>query len=174
MGKSMDLVIRNGVVVFPDRVEKADIGVSDGKIVEISQEISQDGKEVIDAAGKHIFPAATDGHVHFDDPGRTEWETIKNGSQALAAGGGGVFFDMPLNSSPCTLDRVNFEKKLAIAKEIPSVISVCGEGYVPQTWTRWRNLRNAELWVLKHFPASAELMNSQESMTIPLTRVWRN
>ena len=106
MGKSMDLVIRNGVVVFPDRVEKADIGVSDGKIVEISQEISQDGKEVIDAAGKHIFPAATDGHVHFDDPGRTEWETIKNGSQALAAGGGGVFFDMPLNSSPCTLDKV--------------------------------------------------------------------
>lgn len=124
MGKSMDLVIRNGVVVFPDRVEKADIGVSDGKIVEISQEISQDGKEVIDAAGKHIFPAATDGHVHFDDPGRTEWETIKNGSQALAAGGGGVFFDMPLNSSPCTLDRVNFEKKLAIAKRD----SVCDFG----------------------------------------------
>ncbi len=67
MGKSMDLVIRNGVIVFP---------------------------------------AATDGHVHFDDPGRTKWETIKNGSQALAAGGGGVFFDMPLNSSPCTLDKV--------------------------------------------------------------------
>lgn len=124
MFEKLDLIIRNGTVVFPDEIKKADIGISSGKIVEIREEIPKDAAEVVDASGKHVFPAATDGHVHFDDPGRTEWETIKNGSRALAAGGGAVFFDMPLNSSPCTLDKENFDKKLAVAKRD----SVCDFG----------------------------------------------
>lgn len=116
MSANLDLIIRNGMVVFPDRVERADIGVSEGKIVEIAPEITGSAKEEVDASGKHVFPAATDGHVHFNDPGRTEWETAKTGSWAVAASGASAYFDMPLNSSPCTLDKENFEKKLAIAK----------------------------------------------------------
>ena len=38
------------------------------------------------------------------NPGRTEWEGVATGSAALAAGGGTCFIDMPLNSSPPTLD----------------------------------------------------------------------
>ncbi|MEM5816722.1 MAG: allantoinase, partial [Desulfitobacterium hafniense] len=71
-----DLILRNGNVVCPDGVRKADIAVSDSKIVLIAEEIPGDAKEIIDAAGKHVFPGITDGHVHFNDPGRTEWETI--------------------------------------------------------------------------------------------------
>lgn len=112
-----DLILRNGNVVCPDGVRKADIAVSDGKIVLIAEEIPGDAKEIIDAAGKHIFPGITDGHVHFNDPGRTEWETITTGSSALAAGGGVAYFDMPLNCSPCTLDAVNFNNKLAVAQK---------------------------------------------------------
>ncbi len=38
--------------------------------------------------------------VHFNDPGRADWEGIETGSRALAAGGGTMFFDMPLNAHP--------------------------------------------------------------------------
>lgn len=117
MGSQYDLIIRNGKVVFPDGVRNADIAVSDEKIVLIAEEISGDAREVVDATDKHIFPGITDGHVHFNEPGRTEWETLATGTSALAAGGGVAFFDMPLNCSPCTLDGVNFNNKLAAAQK---------------------------------------------------------
>lgn len=116
MQKSYDLIIRNGVCVLNNEIKKADIGVYDGKIVEISEEISGNSNDIIDALGLYVFPATTDGHVHFNSPGRMDWETIKNGSEAIAAAGGTAYFDMPLNSSPCTLDKKSFEKKLEIAK----------------------------------------------------------
>jgi allantoinase len=112
-----DVLIRNGILVLPEGLKKADVAVVDGKIVEISEEISGDAKEIVDATGKHVFPGLTDGHVHFNEPGRTEWETILTGSSALAAGGGIAYFDMPLNSSPCTLDAKNFNAKLAVAQK---------------------------------------------------------
>lgn len=117
MSKSYDLIIRNGMLVCPDGVKKADVAVSDEKIVEIADEISGGAQEVIDAAGKYVFPGTTDGHVHFNDPGRTEWETLATGTSALAAGGGVAFFDMPLNCDPCTLDVKNFNNKLAVAQK---------------------------------------------------------
>ncbi len=117
MGTHYDLILRNGILVTPEGVKKADVAVCDEKIVEIAEEISGDAKEIVDAAGKHVFPGTTDGHVHFNDPGRTEWETITTGSSALAAGGGVAFFDMPLNCSPCTLDAENFNNKLAVAQK---------------------------------------------------------
>jgi len=116
MSKCYDLVIRNGNVVSSDSVKKLDVAVSDGIIVEIAPEITNSASEVIDATGKHVFPGTTDGHVHFNDPGRPEWETIKSGSAALAAGGGVAYFDMPLNCNPCTLDAKNFKAKLAVAQ----------------------------------------------------------
>src|SRR5436309_13943369 len=94
-----DLIIRNAQVVR-DSVERADLAVADGNIVELAPDIAGDARETIDATGLHVFPALIDPHVHFNEPGRTEWEGISTGSSALAAGGGACFFDMPLNSSP--------------------------------------------------------------------------
>lgn len=117
MSKGYDLIIRNGILVCPDGEKKADVAVCNEKIVKIAEEISGDAKETIDAAGKYVLPGVTDGHVHFNDPGRTEWETITTGSSALAAGGGVAYFDMPLNCSPCTLDAKSFKVKLAVAQK---------------------------------------------------------
>lgn len=116
MNKRYEVLIRNGTLVCPAGLKKADIAVCDEKIVEIAEEIAGDAAETIDATGLHVFPGVTDGHVHFNDPGRTEWETIMTGSRALAAGGGVLYFDMPLNCSPCTLDAKNFKAKLAVAQ----------------------------------------------------------
>ena len=117
MGYHYDLILRNGSLVLPDQVKVLDVAVSDGKIVEVAEEISGNSKETLDMQGKTVFPGTFDGHVHFNDPGRTEWETIRTGSAALAAGGATSFIDMPLNCHPCTLDAEQFRRKLAVAEK---------------------------------------------------------
>jgi allantoinase len=112
-----DLLIRNGSVVRESGVETLDVAIVDGKIAELAPEIPGNARETIDATGLHVFPAVIDPHVHFNEPGRTEWEGISTGSAALAAGGGTLFFDMPLNSSPPVLDGPSFDLKLAVMRE---------------------------------------------------------
>lgn len=112
----VDLIIRGGSVVREDRVQRADLAIDNGKIVEIAEALRGAAREELDASGLHIFPGVVDPHVHFNEPGRTEWEGFATGSSALAAGGGTLFFDMPLNSSPPVLDGPSFDLKLDTAK----------------------------------------------------------
>jgi allantoinase len=104
-----DLVIRHGTIAG---AEPCDIAVEEGRIAAIGPELPA-GREEIDARGLTIFPGLIDVHLHFNEPGRTEWEGGATGSRALAAGGGTLFFDMPLNSSPCTVSVEAFEQKRA-------------------------------------------------------------
>ncbi len=108
-----DLVIRGASVVRPEGVEGLCIGIEDGRIAELAPELPGEAKETIDARGLHLFPGVIDAHVHFNDPGRSDWEGVATGSAALSAGGGTCFIDMPLNSSPPTLDAPSFAAKLA-------------------------------------------------------------
>ena len=96
--------------------KKADVGIDNGIIVAIESAASGRASEEIDATGLHIFPGIIDAHVHFNEPGRAEWEGFETGSRAFAAGGGTLFFDMPLNAHPPTLDGGSFDLKLAAAK----------------------------------------------------------
>ncbi len=96
-----DLIIKNATVVNEDTAFVGDIGVLDGRISQMSSGMSaEDAKEVIDASGMTVIPGAIDMHVHFNDPGRTEWETWENGTKGAAAGGITTVVDMPLNSLP--------------------------------------------------------------------------
>ena len=100
---------------MPDLVLRGhaqDIAIEDGKIAAIGPELAG-AREEIDARGLHIFPGLIDVHLHFNEPGRTEWEGAATGSRALAAGGGTLFFDMPLNSTPCTVNAHAFDQKRA-------------------------------------------------------------
>jgi allantoinase len=115
----IDTIIRGGTLVRPDGRVKADIRVSEGRIVEIAPDLTRDAHE-IDATGLHIFPGLIDAHLHFNEPGHTEWEGAETGSYALAAGGGTLFFDMPLNSTPCTITADAVDAKRA-ALEASSV-----------------------------------------------------
>ncbi len=107
----LDLIVR-GATVVRDSLEILDIGISDGKIVTLESEISSSSTTEIDARGLHVMAGMIDVHVHFNEPGRADWEGIATGSAALAAGGGTLFFDMPLNSSPVTTDAKSFNQKL--------------------------------------------------------------
>jgi allantoinase len=106
------MIVRGGSVVTPEGVIAADIQVEDGGIAAIAPELPG-GKEEVDARGLTVMPGVIDVHVHFNEPGRTEWEGAASGSRAFAAGGGTVFFDMPLNSSPCTVGGAEFDAKQA-------------------------------------------------------------
>lgn len=112
----IDLIIRGGNVITPDGAKQLDITIEDGKILELSPTITSKAKEEINAEGLHIFPGLIDAHVHFNEPGRTEWEGIKTGSSALAAGGGTLYVDMPLNSSPPVLNKESFLAKKQAAE----------------------------------------------------------
>jgi len=105
-----ELVIRGGTLVTPEGLLTTDVAIEGGRIQAIGPELPG-GADEIDARGLHVFPAMIDVHLHFNEPGRTEWEGAATGSRALAAGGGAVFFDMPLNSTPCTVNAREFDRK---------------------------------------------------------------
>ena len=116
----VDAVLRGGDIVTADDVRRADLAIEGGVIVAIGPELPG-GREEIDAVGLTILPGLIDAHLHFNEPGRTEWEGAATGSRALAAGGGTLFFDMPLNSTPCTIGAVDFDNKRA-ALEAASIL----------------------------------------------------
>ena len=92
------------------------LAVAGDRIVALGLDLPGTGKEEINAEGLHVFPGVIDAHVHFNEPGRTHWEGFATWTAALAAGGATTFFDMPLNSSPPTIDAKSFDLKLQAAQ----------------------------------------------------------
>src|SRR5579863_1285175 len=126
-----DLIIRNGTLVTPEGISQADIAIADERIVAIAPALVGSSKQHIDATSLHIFPGVIDAHVHFNEPGRSEWEGFATGTRALAAGGATIFFDMPLNAHPPTIDAASFDLKLAAAQATSLVDFAFWGGLVP-------------------------------------------
>jgi allantoinase len=103
---SFDLVIRGDAI---------DVAVDAGVIAAVGPELSG-GREEIDARGLLVLPGAVDAHVHFNEPGRTDWEGWATGTRALAAGGSTTGVEMPLNAHPPTVDGAAFDAKVSAAR----------------------------------------------------------
>jgi len=112
---TFDLIVRNGTVVSERGATRVDLATEDGVFAEISHEITGSAREELDLDGRTILPGTIDPHVHFNEPGRGDWEGWETGSSALAAGGGTACLEMPLNAHPPTLDAASFAEKVAIA-----------------------------------------------------------
>jgi allantoinase len=126
-----DLLVRNGTIVTTTGESRADLAVADGRIVAIGSDLSGTSKEEINAEGLHVFPGVVDAHVHFNEPGRTNWEGFATGTAALAAGGTTSYIEMPLNSSPPTVDARGFDLKLQAAQAQSLVDFALWGGLVP-------------------------------------------
>lgn len=137
-----DLLIRQ-----PDR----DIAIAAGKIAELGPNIRGTTSHEIDAAGLTIFPGAIDSHVHFNEPGRTEWEGFATGSGAAALGGTTSIFDMPLNSHPPTIDGPSFDAKRAAAEKSSFVDFGLWGGLVPGNVQHLETLHDRGVVGLKAF-----------------------
>jgi len=112
-------------------------------------------REEIDARGLHVFPGVIDSHVHFNDPGRAEWEGIDSGSRALAAGGGTMFFDMPLNAHPPTCDTRSFDEKLIVAEEKSVTDFALWGGLVPGNFDKLEQLARRGVIGFKAFMSNS-------------------
>src|SRR6185312_11493592 len=136
------MLIRNGTVVTRDGEVRADVRIADGSIAEIGPGLDEEAAE-LDAAGLHVFPGVVDAHVHFNDPGRADWEGGATGSRALAAGGGTCFVDMPLNAHPPTCDADAFRAKVqALSTSSVTDFALWG-GLVPGNVDRLGELADA-------------------------------
>jgi dihydroorotase len=106
-----DLIVKNGTCVCHDGRVAQDIGIKDGKIVEIgSLAISRAGK-VIDAAGLHVLPGVIDTQVHMREPGAEHKENLEAGGRAAVLGGVTAVFEMP-NTKPTTDTAEALNEKL--------------------------------------------------------------
>jgi dihydropyrimidinase len=88
----LDLALRNGGIVTAFGLAGlADIGILDGKIVQIGGEF--EAEKEIDAREKLILPGGVDAHVHLSIPPQEEknesnWvDNFESGSRAALAGG---------------------------------------------------------------------------------------
>lgn len=97
----MHLILRRGRVIDPSQeLDKvADLGIENGRVVEIAPRISKSGRKEIDARGLIVAPGFIDMHVHLREPGREDAETIESGTNAAARGGFTAVACMP-NTQP--------------------------------------------------------------------------
>ena len=110
----LDLAVRGGRVVTASGDGPADVGVRDGRIVQLGAAVGPAARD-IDAAGKLVLPGAIDAHVHFTPvvtPDRSlAWaDDHTTGSRAAAAGGvttfGDIAFARPEEALPAAMRRI--------------------------------------------------------------------
>lgn len=117
---SVDVVIRNGVIVSPSGSSVGALAIKDGVIVAIADDAGRlpSAAETIDARGLFVLPGVIDSHVHLRDPGDTKAEDWATGTAAAACGGVTTVFDMPSTNPP--VDNV---ENLKIKRDIAASLS---------------------------------------------------
>jgi allantoinase len=143
MSEACELLVRGATLVLPQGAVRADIAVSGGRIVKIGPDLGSSGGEVVEAEGLHVLAGIIDSHVHFNEPGRSGWEGLETGSNALAAGGGTAFFDMPLNSLPPVTDAASLALKRAAAERSSRTDFGIWGGLVPGNLDQLEPMRDA-------------------------------
>src|SRR5205823_14354244 len=105
MNQRFDTILKSGTVVNQDGEGVRDIGISNGRIVEIGGLGQASAAETIDCKGLHILPGVMDTQVHFREPGLTHKEDLETGSRSAVVGGGGAVVETP-NTHPLTVADV--------------------------------------------------------------------
>lgn len=110
-----DLVVKGGTVVNSTGIHNVDIGIQDGRIVELAPNLS--GREQIVASGYLVIPGGVDPHVHLEIQAGTAFtsDTWETGSKAAALGGTTTVIDFvePYYPSQPLLEA--FQRRLAEA-----------------------------------------------------------
>lgn len=106
-----ELIVAGGTLVNHDGRRRQDIGIRDGRITAISDDIGTTGIATVDARGLLVLPGLVDMHVHLREPGMTEKEDFASGTAAAAAGGVTTVVDMP-NTSPPVATAQRYQEKL--------------------------------------------------------------
>ncbi len=160
--KDLDLIIRNGQVVNPDRVVTADVGIQDGRIVKISADILARGAEEIDARSMYVMPGGIDPHVHFHlrDYG-TITEDWDSATAAAACGGVTTVIDFAFQEKGHSL-KESIEERIEDARDKVSIDYSLHAGI-----TDWNQATREEM---RYYTANG--IPSFKMLTVPLDAEW--
>lgn len=87
--RELDLVVRNARVATASDTFDSDIGIRDGRIVQLGLDLPA-GRREIDAAGRYVTPGGVDAHCHLDQPMEPPLrmaDDFDTGTRAAACGG---------------------------------------------------------------------------------------
>ena len=84
-----DTIIRGGTVVTAADTFSCDVGIADGKITALGNDLGK-AATIIDATGRLVLPGGIDSHVHFAQPsgdGIVMADGFASGTRSAAFGG---------------------------------------------------------------------------------------
>jgi N-acyl-D-amino-acid deacylase len=132
----LDLLIRSGTVVDGSGKQRfsADVGVKDGRIVEIGR-ISSSTKRTIDADGLIVAPGFIDGHTHMD--AQVAWDPL--GSCSCWHGVTSVVMsNCGFALAPCKPeDRDWYARCLSAVEDIPTEAMAAGIDWTWETFPEY-------------------------------------
>ncbi|HKV45221.1 MAG TPA: allantoinase AllB [bacterium] len=148
----VETAIVGGLVATHTAVFPATVAIAGGRIgALLAPEVRTNAEEVIDATDRLVLPGCVDPHVHFNEPGRTQWEGFEAGTRSAAAGGVTTVIEMPLNAVPPTTDAAAFSLKAAAAGRSAVVDYALWGGLVPGNADALTELHEAGVVAYKAF-----------------------
>ena len=106
-----EVILHSRRCFFEGELQPATVFIRNGRIVEITEE-EKAPAGATDLGDAVLMPGCIDAHVHINEPGRADWEGFETATRAAAAGGSTSLVDMPLNSTPVTVDLASLQQKL--------------------------------------------------------------
>lgn len=97
---SQSYLLKNARVVNADFSQQADVLIENGKISDISKNISSKNAQVIDCTNKLLIPGGIDTHTHMQLPfmGTSAVDDFDTGTKAAISGGTTSFIDFAIPS----------------------------------------------------------------------------
>ncbi len=97
----------NGTIVTATDTYRADVGIKNGKIIQIARKIADPAKEVVDAKGLYVLPGGIDIHTHLDMPfmGSFSSDDFETGTRAAAFGGTTSLVDFAIQGKGMSLEK---------------------------------------------------------------------
>ena len=132
----VDTVITNALILDHWGIEKADIGIKNGRIAAIGKAGNPDtqegvtinvgpGTEVIAGEGQILTAGAVDAHIHFICPQQVE-EALMSGTTTMLGGGTGPATGT--NATTCTPGPWNISKMMQATDDLPMNFGFLGKG----------------------------------------------
>lgn len=146
-----DLILENGTIVTPQGQYSASIGIKDGIISTIAQNLSQEkSTQRINLKGYHVLPGCIDSHMHLWEPGLVADPDFKDGTRAALAGGVTTIIDHPL-TIPEVLNEQIFIEKVELGKQTSYTDFALHGGVSPDNLDQLEDLWQAGCTAFKIF-----------------------
>ncbi len=139
-------ILKNGTLVTPTGLCKADLSMDNGKIISIEENIpAKDGDVTVDVTGCIVFPGFIDGHTHLDlNNGVTDTaDNFQTGTLGAVCGGTTTIIDFATQDKGNTLLHA-----LDVWKGMAEGVSSCNYAF-HMAITDWNERTKSEIPVMQ-------------------------